>query len=367
MAEKLYQLEREECNIPFFSEEGMKDFLVQMNEEDEWISIPLRNISVSSTISTAREDVCAPEHIKDVLYKTGGMILNNYILSDFGLNTLSDRALNKSKILAKLSFEDKAKMLNMSWPYMNLSQEARCLLRGNRVHAVHSDGYVHLPQSELFEAFTEGLDKRFTKTYKEGSYSHAITLALYEIEARSGDIMATYKAAMKAAGFADTDYVPAIMFATADNGMVCASAYPILTGGRNIMLGSPLKIKHEANASVDDFEKKLDMCFALVEQGVSSLTEMLSIEIKYPIPALVRMLKQTSLPKRASNQVVEEYKKYPPTRVTAYELFHTVLQCMDSDYVKGYAPVKMLSIQESIARLLHTNWDEIDGPGAEAL
>lgn len=372
-SEMLKMLEHDDCHVSFEGEEEMASFLKEMAAADKWENIPLNDFKLSVASQMKRDAIKAPEHIKDRIIEDNGFVLNKYPMSAWAFPTLCDRALNNAKILARLSKDDTVKMLNMSWPYMKPYQGSSILIRGHQILAVHTDKYMHLPQGELFSAFKSGLDEKFEAEYLEGYYDHELTSALYSVENKPGNpkILEVYRDAWIKAGFPIqtlAEAKPSIRFVTADNGRFCATAYSLLVQrGVVFNLGS-VKVKHEAPSSINKYEESIKECFSILEVGLDALAKMMAIKVAYPVAALVRIAKKTALPKKAATEAIEMFKMtYIGDPVTAYELYYTLMECMNSEHIQGLRGESKLNLQESLARIINLDWSEIDKPGSEDL
>ena len=373
-------LKRDKCSIIFSEANGMEEFLNEMTKADTWTRIPIGGLHVSyhqnpSELNPAEVSFADNDDVNEHL-KEGGYTLKSYVgeflVSEHAIPTLRDRASNNAQVMKRLSKEDTAKMLNMSWPYFP-KEEGLALIRGNRIMAMHSgkhNGYVPIDQGELFSSTRRNLSEEFPDTrFFSGVFEHDLTMATFIIGDCEHEIMEAYKNAWIDAGLhADTlkGAYPAVQFGTSDTGTYCATLYPLLIQkGRIHRLGNSLTVKHHGNASIEKFNDLFPQVYAQAKDSIAGIAKLLAIEIDYPIETAIRVAKELKLPKKPAKEAIQIFKDfYFGGSATAYEIYNQLMEILYSPHTMSLQGYSKLNLEESLARMIHLNWKDHDGPGA---
>jgi hypothetical protein len=376
-------LKSDNCTINFKEGQDMADFLNAMTSSDIWQKIPISGLNLkyvndvnevnSSGVTFADSDDIT-NHLQD-----GGYVLESHVgeflVSEHAIPTLRDRASNNAQVMKRLSKSDTAKMLNMSWPYFT-KDEGLALIRGNRVLAIHSgknNGYVPINQGDLFSSTLRNLAEQFPDTkFHSGIFQHDLTFATFIVGDDEHEIMAAYKDAWIRAGYPSATLdgaYPAVQFGTSDTGTYCATLYPLLIVKNRIhRLGNSLAVKHHGSASLEKFEDLFPQIFARVKDSIAKMAELLTTEISYPIETAIRVSKELKLPKKAAKEAIQMYKEYYfGGPATAYEVYNALTEVLYSKHTIGLQGYSKLNLEESLARMIHLNWADHDGPGATEL
>lgn len=360
-------------------EDSFLEFLHEREENACWVRWKVQDLKVRAlesdpdlieSLQESYEETGVASIIEDTLKNTGLTVEAEacYPLRNCAIKTLMDRARISGNALRKVKKPVFAEILNRC---LKVGQgDALLRLADGKVSEVLSGDakdYSILPIPELFQRTVEYLDRQFPgKTFAGGCYSHAQVTALWELT-DSMDMLDAYRDALRAHGCTVDDFRPALRLTSSDVGVSSANLYPTIFKGaedRLITLGNPLKVKHKNGATLEDFDKNLNLIFAQYAHAVDRLTALLDIEILYPYTTLLRVMKFLGLGKKLALETADLHNaQYGPVPCSAHDLYCDINEILYTLQSNGADSTRIASMEETIARAMNINWPDYDMPG----
>lgn len=289
-----------------------------------------------------------------------------YPMRSTALKTILDRAKISGNSLKKLKKNDLATVLNACLALY--SSEALVLVRAEKVSATHSGDlkdYSVLPVDELLSALEKKMESRFPGFKFEGGYSdHAFTTASWTLPDQKEDLLGTYTKMLASQGKTSmaARLVPGIRFITSDTGVASAKVSALIMGTQHpIHIGSGISVDHRHQKQVSDFEKEMDQLFAQYCDAVAKLNTFLSIDLQYPVNAMINICKKLSLPKKEALEAISMFQMaYGSSPATAHDVFMGLQEIPYLMKVNNCPEAKLLLAEENMARVLHIRWSDVD-------
>lgn len=362
-----------------FGENIFLNFLREREDHAMWLHWKVQDLKVRAlesdpdlieSLQQSYEETGVASIIEDTLKNTGLTVEAEacYPLRNCAIKTLMDRARISGNALKKVKKSVFAEILNRC---LKVGQgDALLRLADGKVSAVLSgdaQDYSILPMPELFQRTVEYLDRQFpSKLFTGGCYSHAQVTALWELTG-SMDMLDAYREALRAHGCTVDDFRPALRLTSSDVGVSSANLYPTIFKGaedRLITLGNPLKVKHKNEATLEDFEKNLDLIFAQYAHAVDRLTGLLDIEILHPYTTLLRIMKFLGFGKKLALETADLHNaQYGPVPCSAHDLYCDLNEILYTLQCDGAHSIKIASMEETISRAMNIHWPDYDMPG----
>lgn len=299
-----------------------------------------------------------------------GLNGENQLVRNSAVRGLLSRARVFGSALNKVDKSDFCNIINTCCNVF--SDKALVLVRHGKVTAIHSGDerdYSVLPISELLDKLLAHLDDKFPGyNFIEGVETHELTVARFEMPNQANDLLKDYFDAIKAhGGSPNTDMIPSIMFTSSDTGNSGANLHAMIGNrrysGRNIRIGTALKLEHRSKATVDDFEENLSLLFAKYIEQTKVLQEMMDVDITYPRETMERVAKKVGLPARHSAQAISDYLDvYGDAVSNAHDLYMALYETVFLARAEGTDGVKLAMMEEAISRALVLDWTAYDFP-----
>lgn len=248
------------------------------------------------------------------------------------------------------------------------------LVRFGKLFAIHSDGYVPMPVSTLFERTEEIISQNLGKiAFMNGYYEHSFCTAMWRLPDASNGIIEAYE---KALMFTEVklkdeikDYTPGLLLHTSDTQASAARLMPIFitSAGNYICLTEGVSVRHEKNSGnkegLELYEEKISDIYSMFMASADKAAELANIKVKHPANTILNLAKKFDIPKKyacmAKDALIDEIGENEPC--AAFDIVAslsniTVLACDGSA-----SATFVLDLQEKIARVIRLNdWDEYD-------
>ena len=293
-----------------------------------------------------------------------------YLMSNSGRRDFLERAGAACPLINKVPTGTAFDFVNKGLPFL---KGKKVLLKeeDEKLWCCHGANYSILPIGELFEAMTNASLGFNNPRFIHGTYTHEFVSARWECQ--DDKVSEAYKEyAFEATGNIYDHFFPVIYFSTSDVGDSCATAHAELSDGKRfIQIGSPIRLKHNAGATIDKFEQLLDGLFAAYKKGMNELQELYNLKIEYPLNCAMNIAHamNVSIPcmKAAVDMFGDMFTSGQPT--TASEVFFLLqegLYLMERGNKGTLKENKSMALQvrEGLTRVLAKSfkWEEYDSP-----
>ena len=324
---------------------------------------PLRGNLSAFASGISEEAVADTADNLGLALRVGGSL---YPIRGTAMKTILDWAKISGNSLKKLKKHDLAAVLNACLALY--SSDALVLVRDEKVSATHSGDlkdYSVLPVDEILHALEKKMQERFPGYQFEGGYSdHAFTTASWTLPKQKEDLLGTYTRMLSAQGKTSmaSKLVPGIRFITSDTGVASAKVSALIMGTQHpIHIGSGISVDHRHQKKVSDFEKEMDQLFAQYCDAVAKLNTLLSIDLQYPVNAMINICKKISLPKKEALEAISMFPMaYGGNSATAHDVFMGLQEIPYLMKINNCPESKLLLAEENMARVLHIRWSDVD-------
>lgn len=188
--------------------------------------------------------------------------------------------------------------------------------------------------------------------------------ALWTLNGNS-ELLETYKNLLDMHGVTCREMTASVRLTSSDTGVSGANLYPtLLADGKNIPIGSPLKLEHKHGASMKDFENKLVMLYSQYDLAMNNLKNLVSITIKNPVNAMMGVMKKIGIPKKLAMEALEKFKAmHGGGFCSAHDIYYGIAEVIFMMQCSGENGIKITQMEETVARALNVRWQDYDIPG----
>ena len=292
-----------------------------------------------------------------------------FLLSDVALGALIQRAGVDCSVMGKVTKTEQKTIIDIGLVH-SAEKEVQALFSFGKIRALNGGStYSVLPQDKLFGAVTKMLKDRF-KTFEfcGGYYTHTRTWADFELSDNQ-PILESYNEACKEAGRTQALGLKThFTFSTSEVGDECATlTVSLVRGALRIVLGSPIKVSHQGDNSIEKFETELEMVLSKTRDLVGNLKALINKKIEYPVNCMVSIGKYVGLPKTcvmaaaAILQEIADGNKEADIDTTAHDVFFSLQEAMMAMREK-YSLASVENAEENLARTLTEGfkWEDFD-------
>lgn len=309
--------------------------------------------------------------IEDTVTNTSLILKVNdkeYPVRSCAIKTILDRARISGNALQKVKKPVLAEILNHCLKVAK--GEALLRISEDKISAVHggdNNEYAILEIPALFTRTTAYLNANFSGcTFAGGFYDHSLVSAAWELTGHS-DLVKTYKEALEAHKLPVNEMQPALRLSTSDVGISGANLYPTLLMGKDqktISLGSPLRLEHKADATLEKFESQLALIFSQYTQAIKNLADLLKIEVRNPVNCMAGVMKRIGIPKKLAFSAIDLFKaQNGEDDCTAHDIYFGICEVIFIQQCDGASGTQLAKIEEDVARALSVRWHDYDYPG----
>ncbi len=280
------------------------------------------------------------------------------------MKTIFERARIGGSVLNDFDKKTLSKILNYS---MSLSN-GRSLIKiaDEKISAIHagdSCDYKILEIKDIFNKTKEYLEKMYgVANFKRGNFEHCMVSAVWEFS--NDKLMDTYRELLENNGVQLKKLKLALKLISSDVGISGANLQPMIIYEDKyfLTLGNIIRLPHKSDASLEKFEKNLNLIFGSFNVGLNKLSELLEIYIHNPVNCMMGLMKKVRLPKKLSIPIIEEFKKENENNpmVTAHDIYLAISEIIFIMQCKGEKGIKIVDAEEKIAKLLNIDWKEYD-------
>ena len=282
------------------------------------------------------------------------------------LKTILERARISGNALSKVERPVFANILN----YCLKVADGQALLKvsDDKVSAVHGgdkSDYSILEMYELFSKTSDYLYSNFSDVnYAGGFYEHSAVTALWTLDGNK-ELTDQYRNLLDIHGIKHRKIQVSVRLTSSDVGISGANLYPaLIVDGKNIPLGSPLKLEHKNHATMEDFEEKLDMLYSQYDLALGKLQELMSITVKNPVNTMMGVMKKLGIGKKYAMEAIEKFKAiYGGGFSTAHDIYYGMTEVIFLMQCAGESGIRVTQMEETVSRALNVKWSDYDIPG----
>lgn len=282
------------------------------------------------------------------------------------IKTIFERARISGNALSKVERPVLAKILNHCMKVAD--GQALLKVADDKVSAVHGGDKSDYSILEMYELFAKTSDYLYDNfegvKYAGGFYDHSAVTALWSLEGNS-ELVETYKDLLTLHGIKCSELIASVRLTTSDVGISGANLYPtLIADGKNIPLGSPLKLEHKHGATLEDFEKKLSMLYSQYDLAIGKLKNLISITVRYPVNAMMGVMKKIGIPKKLAMEAIERFKAVHGIGFSsAHDIYYGISEVIFMMQCNGESGIRVTQMEETVSRALNIKWSDYDIPG----
>lgn len=362
----------------FAKEEDFLNFLKNRQEQTEWRKAQSNSLKFEALIKdTERTDELVDAYreldkedvITDTLDGTQLVLRtedNCIPVRSCAIKTILERARISGNALSKVERPIFAKILNDCLRVAD--GQALLKVADDKVSAIHGgdkSDYSILDMYELFTKTSDYLSANFADVkYAGGFFEHSMVTALWTLDGND-ELVENYLNLLDMHGIKCRELKASVRFTSSDTGISGANLYPtLIADGKNIPLGSPLKLEHKHGASMKDFENKLSMLYSQYDLALGSLKNLVGITIKNPANAMMGVMKKIGIPKKLAMEALEKFKAVHSCGFcSAHEIYYGITEVIFMMQCSGESGIKITQMEETVARALNVRWQDYDIPG----
>lgn len=279
---------------------------------------------------------------------------------------ISGRGIERLFLANKREFCD---LLNTTIQLVDKGQrQMLALVRGGKLHALHSGRYAPISERELFDIAEEYLSDFEYHILKEAEWTPELVYASYLIE--DEELLNSYEKIMGSASNKITlrDAEFSLRVATSDIAESSATVTPqLITEGIRLPLLGGRGVAHKGEITRERLEAMLYRSFTAFEASFHSLAALADIKIRHKKNAMIKAFTAIKFPQKYCVELCERYDNVP---ASALEVYKSMAEALDNVRGKGNGSMqKTLIYEEMFCKLLlytANQWATFDVPGVVA-
>lgn len=282
------------------------------------------------------------------------------------IKTILERARISGNALSKVDRSVFAKILNHCLKVAD--GQALLKVSDEKVSAVHGgdkSDYSILEMYELFTKTSDYLNENFNDvSYAGGFFDHSMSTAVWSLDGND-ELVKTYKDLLAIHSVKCHELKASVRLTTSDVGISGANLYPsLIVDGKNIPLGSPLKLEHKNGATMKDFERKLSMLYSQYDLAIGKLEKLIAVTVKNPSNTMIGVMSKIGIPKKYGVPALEKFNAVHGTGFcTAHDIYYGIAEVVFLMQCAGESGVRVTQMEETVSRALNVKWQEFDIPG----
>ena len=282
------------------------------------------------------------------------------------IKTILERARISGNALSKVDRSVFAKILNHCLKVAD--GQALLKVSDEKVSAVHGgdkSDYSILEMYELFTKTSDYLNENFDDvSYAGGFFDHSMSTAVWSLDGND-ELVKTYKDLLAIHSVKCHELKASVRLTTSDVGISGANLYPsLIVDGKNIPLGSPLKLEHKNGATMKDFERKLSMLYSQYDLAIGRLENLIAVTVRNPSNAMIGVMSKIGIPKKYGVPALEKFNAIHGSGFcTAHDIYYGIAEVVFFMQCAGESGVRVTQMEETVSRALNVKWQEFDIPG----
>lgn len=362
-----------------FAEEGdFLSFLKSRRANSTWVKEASKNLRFEALVKdTAKTDAIVNDYrdmgkedvIVDTLEGTQLVLKNgkeSIPVRNCAIKTILERAKISGNALSKVERSVFARILN----HCLRVADGQALLKvsDDKVSAVHGgdkSDYSVLEMDELFSITSNYLFTNFVDvTYEGGFFEHSAVTAIWKLNGNS-ELVKSYRELLDMHGVSFKELTASVRLTSSDVGISGANLYPsLIADGKNIPLGSPLKLEHKNGATMCDFEDKLSLLYSQYDLALGKLSSLVSVIIRNPVNTMIGVMSKIGIPKKYGVPALEKFNAVHGKGICrAHDIYYAIAEVIFLMQCAGESGVKVTQMEEIVSRALNVKWHEFDIPG----
>ena len=282
------------------------------------------------------------------------------------IKTILERARISGNALSKVERSVFAKILN----HCLRVADGQALLKvsDDKVSAVHGGDRSDYSVLEMYELFSMTSDYLFTNfvdvSYEGGFFEHSAVTALWNLNGNS-ELVKAYHDLLDMHGVPCKKLTASVRLTSSDVGISGANLYPaLIADGKNIPLGSPLKLEHKNGATMKDFEDKLSLLYSQYSLALGKLKGLINVTVRNPVNTMMGVMKKIGIPKKLAMEAIERFKiVHSAPFCTAHDIYYGISEVIFMMQCNGENGSKITQMEETVSRALNVKWSDFDIPG----
>lgn len=330
-------------------------------------SIPIAEDVSDDTIRSQMADtkICLtyPDGGKNLTYPVGPTAYRS-MLNRLGAACPALTALADSRSRNEVNPVDKSNVCNILARYAKDSNKSLVLCGDEMILADLSSDYVRLPFTQLLNTMEKNLTSTYEYTrFTVGFVSHESSSA--EFLFRDDEISYNLQTAFADMGIDLEDIECFVKCITSDVGLSGANIFPYIKDKKHVIysIGTPIKLEHIGEASIEKFENNLISCFASFKDAAEHLAKMKSIKILNPADCFYNIGKKVGLPDKILKDFYVEFKSEYPFSCSGTEVYKRLFDVLDSYSLEETVnDIRIMQLNENITRICFYSMKKFDEP-----
>lgn len=362
----------------FAGEDDFLSFLKSRKDKTTWKTEASSNLRFEALVKdTARTEAIVEDYrdmgkedvIEDTLDGTQLVLRAGrecIPVRNCAIKTILERARISGNALSKVDRSVFAKILNHCLKVAD--GQALLKVSDEKVSAVHGgdkSDYSILEMYELFTKTSDYLNENFDDvSYAGGFFDHSMSTAVWSLDGND-ELVKTYKDLLAIHSVKCHELKASVRLTTSDVGISGANLYPsLIVDGKNIPLGSPLKLEHKNGATMKDFERKLSMLYSQYDLAIGKLQNLIAVTVKNPSNTMIGVMSKIGIPKKYGVPALEKFNAIHGTGFcTAHDIYYGIAEVVFLMQCAGESGVRVTQMEETVSRALNVKWQEFDIPG----
>lgn len=384
------EIEKNLTVIDFRDKLDFDTFVEDLEDNTQWLEEKAGNLQVKYAKAASGVTLYGVWDLTSPLAKSAFEGTGGYYLEISGANTrripinaetapftIDDRAGVRSKLLAdyfgKGHPEAYTGLVNDGLHFYN--ETIKILVRGGQVHAMHTKKYCTMPQKEIFEIAESLMTKYPSGDFVSGQFATERTYAKYEVCDNEDTFFERYSKAWIDAGLPEKmleQSRPVLTFSTGDTGKYPVAITPQLQIGSAVFpLGTTITVKHTKSLTAKQVEESATLAFSNLQKGLTSVEEMLQIQLKHPYAVFVKAASKTGITTKAKGAITAVLENFKDNfiqdvdDITAFDVYYSICEIQHYDEYSELKSATKLQVMEALNRLIQIDWEAIDLAGRE--
>ena len=267
------------------------------------------------------------------------------------IKTILERARISGNALSKVDRSVFAKILNHCLKVAD--GQALLKVSDEKISAVHGgdkSDYSILEMYELFTKTSDYLNENFDDvSYAGGFFDHSMSTAVWSLDGND-ELVKTYKDLLAIHSVKCHELKASVRLTTSDVGISGANLYPsLIVDGKNIPLGSPLKLEHKNGATMKDFERKLSMLYSQYDLAIGKLENLIAVTVKNPSNTMIGVMSKIGIPKKYGVPALEKFNAIHGTGFcTAHDIYYGIAEVVFLMQCAGESGVRVTQMEETV-------------------
>ena len=309
-----------------------------------------------------------------LMLKTGFL---HECLRDTAMPSLFRAAKVNGPALGRMSQHSLKEVLNYCLEVAN--GQTLVMRRGEKVSALMSDnngGYKIMPQDELVEIALRKMHDKFGSVhFIGGSINHNVTSFLVELPDAKEKLTDAYNEIVGHSG-RTVDLMPAVRFMTSDTGYSAATLLPLYRDtkvqGIYFPVNQGLKVEHDRTRKgnlegVEKFAVVAGELHAKFNDTNETIAKMAATTINHPLNAYILMTQKAGIAKKYSKEGYTDLENYTGLNpCSMHDIYLSATRAIGAGVDAGLRGSALISLEDSVAKLLTMKWEDFDIPGMVA-